>query len=90
MSTEELKIPKICQRCGAMWLWEADRNVYQHYWTRKDQDGKYIKGNEDDLAGLVCNPVKDQKCINPSKGSTLGDTWGKRSEDLPDFGENML
>jgi len=59
---------KECERCGATWL------NGQHHW----QTGS--KGNELDLAGLVCNEVKDPRCINPKKGCAGGDTWAKRAE----------
>lgn len=62
---------KTCPKCGATWL------NGQHYWV-----GTQKKGNEDDLAGLVCNKLGDHTCINPKKGSEIGDTWKKRLEDL--------
>lgn len=72
-----------CPKCGATWI------DGQHYWS-----GTGKKGNELDLAGLVCNTVGDFQCINPKKGQEGGDTWAKRLEDLeknvpgsPDSGE---
>jgi len=62
---------KTCPKCGATWI------NGQHYWI-----GTQKKGNEDDLAGLVCNKLGDNTCINPKKGSEIGDTWKKRLEDL--------
>ena len=35
-------------------------------------------GNEADLAGLVCNKLGDDQCINPIRGDETGDTWEKR------------
>ena len=60
-----------CPKCGATWL------NGEHYWS-----GTGKKGNELDLAGLVCNKLGDERCINPLKGSDGGDTWAKRLEDL--------
>jgi len=47
------------------------------------------KGNEKDLAGLVCNKLGDNTCINPCKGSDSGDTWEKRLSDLESFGQQQ-
>lgn len=67
---------KTCQKCGATWI------DGQHYWT-----GTNKPGNEDDLAGLVCNKLGDDTCINPKRGSEIGVTWEKRltqlGEDFP-------
>ena len=38
---------KRCSKCGACWIWG------QHYWS-----GTGNKGNELDLAGLVCNNLE--------------------------------
>ncbi len=57
---------KTCPKCGATWI------NGEHYWAT----GK--NGNEDDLAGLVCNKLGDDTCINPKKGSDAGDSWAKR------------
>ena len=61
---------KECKRCGAVWL-----NGIHHWQTG-------AKGNELDLAGLVCNMVNDPECINPKKGQDGGDTWAKRKDFL--------
>jgi len=61
---------KECPKCGAVWM------NSQHYWSTG------AKGNEDDLAGLVCNKLGDAQCINPKRGSELGDTWEQRLEFL--------
>ena len=58
-----------CPKCGALWL------NGQHYWT-----GTGKLGDPHDLAGLVCNNYADERCINPCRGSTSGDTWEKRME----------
>ena len=55
-----------CERCGARWL----NGV--HYW----HTGKV--GSDLDLAGLVCNVVKDPRCQNPLKGMEGGQTWESR------------
>jgi len=62
---------KECPKCGAVWI------NGQHYWS-----GTGNKGNELDLAGLVCNNLGDNQCINPVRGQDGGDTWTKRMEDL--------
>lgn len=62
---------KKCGKCGATWM------NGQLFWAT----GK--KGNDADLAGLVCDRWGDQDCINPSKGQDHhGDTWAKRLADL--------
>ena len=65
-----------CPKCGAVWI------NGQHYWS-----GTGNKGNELDLAGLVCNNLGDNQCINPVRGQDGGDSWEKRMEDLERFGE---
>lgn len=68
---------KECPKCGAIWIND------QHYWS-----GNGKKGNELDLAGLVCNKYGDDSCINPAYGLDGGDTWEKRFasfEELEDF-----
>jgi hypothetical protein len=62
---------KTCPKCGANWI------DGQHYWT-----GTNKLGNEDDLAGLVCNKLGDDRCINPKRGSEIGTTWEKRLSEL--------
>jgi len=61
---------RICPKCEAKWVDD------QHFWAT----GK--PGNEHDLAGLVCNKFGADRCINPCRGSELGDTWAKRLNDL--------
>ena len=62
---------KTCGKCGARWL------DGQHYWAT----GK--KGSEADLAGLVCDKLGDDQCINPLKGTEHnGDSWSKRLGEL--------
>ena len=58
---------KTCKKCGATWI------DGQHYWT-----GTGKLGNELDLAGLVCNKLGNEECINPLRGKEGGDTWGDR------------
>ena len=62
---------KECPKCKAVW------SNGQHIWT-----GTGKQGNELDLAGLVCNNLGDNTCINPSRGQDGGDTWAKRYEVL--------
>jgi len=61
---------KLCSVCGAKWI------DGQHYWS-----GTAKKGNELDLAGLVCNNLPEEKrqnCANPCLGKEGGMTWAKR------------
>ena len=60
-----------CPKCHAVWI------NGEHIWS-----GTGNKGNELDLAGLVCNKLGNHQCINPMKGKDGGDTWAKRLEDL--------
>ena len=62
---------KTCPKCNATWI------DGQHYWI-----GTNKPGNELDLAGLVCNDLGDNTCINPKRGEEGGDTWRKRYKDL--------
>ena len=55
-----------CPKCGAVWL------NNRHVWSTGN------KGDELDLAGLVCNKVDSPQCINPKKGLEGGDTWADR------------
>ena len=64
---------KECPKCGAIWL------NGQHYWS-----GTGKEGDPHDLAGLVCNKLGDDTCINPCKGSDSGITWAKRLKQLDD------
>ena len=62
---------KECPKCGATWL------NGQHYWS-----GTWKPGNELDLAGLVCNKLGDETCINPCVGMEGGVTWKDRMVSL--------
>jgi|TARA_B100000902_G_C27294687_1_gene909237 ribosomal protein S27AE len=63
----DLKIErKECPKCGATWI------NGQHRWSTG------AMGSELDLAGLVCNNLGDQTCINPIQGIEGGDTWEDR------------
>jgi hypothetical protein len=62
---------KECPKCGATWI------DGEHYWS-----GTGNKGNELDLAGLVCNKLGDETCINPCKGLDGGVTWEERRSSL--------
>ena len=59
-----------CGKCGATWI------NGQLYWSTGN------KGKEADLAGLVCNKLGDDQCINPQRGNESGVTWAKRLEEL--------
>ena len=65
---------KQCKKCNAKWLQMEEGGDYQLYWAT----GK--AGKEEDLAGLVCNNLGDDQCINPKRGDVTGDTWEKRDE----------
>lgn len=69
---------KTCSKCGARWISD------QLYWS----NGK--TGKEEDLAGLVCNKVKDANCINPKLGDETGQTWEKRLQRMDEFHQKML
>lgn len=66
------KIPnKTCSKCGAHWI------EGQLYWSTG------AKGTDQDLAGLVCNNLRDDdptanECINTARGQDGGMTWEYR------------
>ena len=62
---------KECPKCGAVWI------NGEHYWS-----GTGKRGSELDLAGLVCNKLGDNRCINPCRGMDGGQTWAKRLAEL--------
>ena len=69
---------KICPKCEAKWIGG------QHFWSTG------ALGSESDLAGLVCDQLGDDTCINPLKNTEHdGDTWSKRLQfiDAQDFNE---
>lgn len=68
---------KTCSKCGARWISD------QLYWS----SGK--PGKEEDLAGLVCNQIKDENCINPKLGDETGQTWEKRLKRMDEFEDNL-
>ena len=68
---------KECPKCGATWL------NGEHYWS-----GTGKKGNELDLAGLVCNNLGDHRCINPCIGQEGGVTWEIRRTMLESDTQN--
>jgi hypothetical protein len=73
---------KECSKCGAIWI------NGEHRWA-----GNGNKGNELDLAGLVCNKHGDETCINPCKGMDGGQTWKSRMgyfENLTEKSNKML
>jgi hypothetical protein len=59
---------KECPKCGATWI------NGNHIWR-----GTANEGSELDLAGLVCNKLGDDTCINPAKGREGGTSWEYRS-----------
>ena len=71
---------KECPKCGAVWL----NGV--HVW----QTGQ--KGNDLDLAGLVCNQLSEEDaplCINIMRGQIGGQPWEKRAEQIDLLMEEM-
>lgn len=62
---------KECPKCGAIWL----NGV--HTWAT----GVQKPGSEVDLAGLVCQKLGDETCINPQRNVPGGDSWEKRLDD---------
>ena len=61
---------KKCGKCGATWI------DGQLYWATG------AKAKEEDLAGLVCNSLGDEQCINPKNGNETGTTWAKRMDAI--------
>lgn len=59
-----------CEKCGATWI------NGKHVWKTGNP------GNEADLAGLVCNKLGNEQCINPARGTDTGDSWAKRLGDM--------
>lgn len=62
---------KTCPKCGACWI------DGQHFWS-----GTNKKGDESELANLVCDKFGDDTCINPLKGTTEGNGWSKRLHSM--------
>ena len=72
MSEKVLGLPsKVCPKCGACWIGG------QHFWS-----GTNKKGDETQLASFVCDRMGDDTCINPARGTTKGDGWEKRLQNL--------
>jgi len=69
---------KTCPKCGAQWI------DGQHYWT-----GTNKKGNDTELASLVCDRFGDETCINPVKGTTDGRGWEERMETLHNYDKEL-
>lgn len=61
---------KECEKCGATWI----NGV--HVWRGT---GAQSDSSELDLAGLVCNKLGNEQCINPMKGQEGGQTWEYRA-----------
>ena len=68
---------KICKKCGAHWI------NGQLYWSTG------AKAQEVDLAGLVCNNLGDENCINPEKGTEGGQTWAERAKKVEQLAEEL-
>tara|TARA_B100000073_G_scaffold23402_1_gene18233 strand:+ start:6070 stop:6363 length:294 start_codon:yes stop_codon:yes gene_type:complete len=61
---------KECEKCGATWINGT------HVWRGT---GASSESSELDLAGLVCNKLGNEQCINPMKGKEGGQTWEYRA-----------
>lgn len=61
---------KECEKCGATWINGT------HVWCGT---GNTSDSSELDLAGLVCNKLGNEQCINPMKGMDGGQTWEYRA-----------
>ena len=58
---------KTCPKCQAKWV------DGQLYWATG------AKGDDEDLAGLVCDNYGDETCVNAFKGTKhAGTTWEER------------
>ena len=68
---------KECPKCQAVWI------NGEHYWATG------AKGNELDLAGLVCNTGSFPECPNPMRGLGGGDTWEKRRKLMDSMASRM-
>jgi hypothetical protein len=68
---------KTCPKCGAHWL------EGQLFWSTG------AKASEVDLAGLVCNKLGDEECLNSSKGDETGLTWEKREKEIQRLFDEM-
>lgn len=69
---------RTCPKCGANWIDD------QHFWT-----GTNKKGNETELASLVCDKFGDDSCINPAKGTTKGNGWEQRLNSMEELKKDI-
>jgi len=69
---------KVCPKCSATWI------ENQHYWTATQK-----KGNETELASLVCDKFEDDTCINPAKGTTDGNGWQTRLNNMDQMEKDL-
>ena len=61
---------KECPKSGATWI--NGKHVFRGTAASYDK-------SELDLAGLVCNKLGDEHCINPVKGKEGGTSWEYRA-----------
>lgn len=59
-----------CRKCGAIWI--NGKHMFSGTAASYDR-------SELDLAGLVCNKLGNEQCINPRKGEDGGQTWAYRA-----------
>ena len=59
-----------CEKCGATWI----NGKHMFRGTAASYDNSEL-----DLAGLVCNKLGNEQCINPRKGEDGGQTWAYRA-----------
>lgn len=64
---------KTCTKCGACFI----DGIFRWAYSGKEGDPR-------DLAGLVCQPLGDDSCINPMKDVPGGDTFAKRTQLIQD------
>jgi hypothetical protein len=73
-----------CQLCGACWFRNTSTGEMVHHWAT---GAKGKVNSERDLAGLVCNALGDDRCLNPERGyvGPDQDTWEKRRKFIDEF-----
>ena len=67
VSELSLRLDTECEKCGAIWI----NGKHMFSGTAASYDNSEL-----DLAGLVCNKLGNEQCINPRKGEDGGQTWG--------------
>ena len=73
---------RTCPKCSSSWFPQPD-GTHQHIWASGNMGTAPGKQSELDLAGLVCNKLGGDLCINPCKGREGGQTWASRQALTP-------